>query len=371
MSTPSTSSLTPPQQLDDPLFNRVIELADASIRRLPPRGLKWMWGEALYTYALHRLDEVLGEDRYLGYICDWLDHHIEKGYRVDQSDTMAPGLTAFAAWRRTGEQRYRTVVDRVVDYLRNAERVLDHMPNHLGSSLEGRFYPKSVWVDSVMMYGVFSGWYGREAQDEDIYNFARRQPALFARYLQDPDDKLFYHCYWVKAGHTYPQRKVFWGRGNGWVIAGLPLTIDHFREGSDERREAIDILRETSAALLPYQRDDGYFETVFNRPGKTYIESSATALIASGWMHGVADGYLDDSYLEPALRAYRAVVGSLELRDGLLSMPDISAPTIAIQMIPYLGYKFTPRGNDWTYGLAALFFAALNYRKLALAGKLA
>ncbi len=87
-------------------------------------------------------------------------------------------------------------------------------------------------------------------------------------------------------------------------------------------------------------------------------------------VEGVADGYLDDAYLEPALRGYRAVVDSLEMRDGLLSMPNISAPTIAIQLVPYLGYKFTPRGSDWTYGLAALFFAALNYRKLALAGKL-
>ena len=44
-------------------------------------------------------------------------------------------------------------------------------------------------------------------------------------------------------------------------------------------------------------------------------------------------------------------------------MPLISAPTIAIQLIPYLGYKFTPRGNDWTYGLAALNFAAYQLKE--------
>ncbi len=148
------------------------------------------------------------------------------------------------------------------------------------------------------------------------------------------------------------------------------MAIDHFPVDSPERQQAIAILRETSEALLPYQREDGFFETVFNKPGKTYIESSATALIASGWMQGVADGYLDEKYLEPGLKAFRAVVESLEMKDGLLSMPLISAPTIAVQLIPYLGYKFTPRGNDWTYGLAALFFAGLNYRKLLQAGKL-
>ena len=354
----------------DPLFTRAIELADASIERFDPAGLKWMWGEALYTYALSLLDEALGEDRYLDFNRAYLDAHMAKGYRVDQSDTMAPGLTAWAVYRKTGEEKYLTVVERVLDYLKNSERVLEYMPNHLGSSPEGKLYPKSVWVDSVMMYGVFASWYGRDANDPDIYDFARRQPELFARYLQDPEDKLFYHCYWTKSGHTYPKHKLFWGRGNGWVIGGLPLAIDHFNPESPERDQAIAILRETSAALLPYQRDDGWFETVLNRPGKTYVESSATALIASGWMQGVAEGYLDERYLAPGLKAYRTVIDSLEMKDGLLSMPLISAPTIAIQLIPYLGYKFTPRGNDWTYGLAALFFAALNYRKLGLAGKL-
>jgi unsaturated rhamnogalacturonyl hydrolase len=135
------------------------------------------------VYSLR--DEALGEDRYLGYICDYLDAHIDKGYRVD--------------------------------YLINSERVLDHMPNHLGSSVEGRFYPRSVWVDSVMMYGIFSGCYGSAAGDAQIYDFARRQPALFAKYLQDPQDKLFYRYYWTRRQHTYPKRKIFWGRGNGWM----------------------------------------------------------------------------------------------------------------------------------------------------------
>ena len=352
------------KQAADPHFEQVLALADASVRRYKPRDLKWMWGEALYLYALHLLDEALGEDRYLDYICAYLDAHIDKGYRVDQSDTMAPGLAAYAAYQRTGEARYKAVVERVVDYLLHSERVLDYMPNHLGSSPEGKFYPRSVWVDSVMMYGVFSGWYGRSENDGAIYDFARRQPALFTRFLQDPRDKLFYHCYWTRRGHTYPKRKIFWGRGNGWVIAGLSLTLQHFAAESEEQQEAIRILGETSEALLPYQRQDGFYETVLNRPGKTYIESSATALIASGWMRSVAEGHLEERFLEPGVRAFRAVLSTLEEKDGLLSMPLISAPTIAVPFVPYLGYKFTPRGNDWTYGLAALFFAGLGYKRL-------
>lgn len=351
-------------------FTTVIDLADASVRRLDPAKLKWMWGEALYTWALHLLDEALGEDRYLPYILEYLDTHIRQGYRVDQSDTMAPGLTAYAAFLRTGDERYSAVVNRVVDYLKQSKRVLDHMPNHLGSSPEGKLYPDSVWVDSVMMYGVFAGWYGHSAPDREVFDFARLQPALFARYLQDPADKLFYHSYWTRKGHTWPKSKLYWGRGNGWVIAGLPLTIEHFDRDSEEWKQAVAILQSTSTALLPYQREDGFYETVFNRPGKTYVESSATALIASGWMQGVADGYLADEYLQHGLKAFDAVLDSLEIKNGLLSMPMISAPTIALPVFPYLGYKLTPRGNDWTYGLASIFLAGLAHEKLVASGKL-
>jgi len=350
--------------MSDHLFSKVIELADASVKRYPPEKLKWQWGEALYTYALLRLDKAMGTSKYLDYCKAYLDAHIEKGYRVDQSDTSAPALTAYAVYQLTGDEKYKSIVDRVINYMKTTKRVLEYMPNHLGNSPEGWLYPSSVWVDSVMMYGVFTSWYGTSAKDEEMYDFARRQPELFAQYLQDPDDKLFYHSYWTKFGCTYPRQKLFWGRGNGWVIAGFPLVLENLAKDSEERKQAINIFQETSAALLPYQREDGFYETVFNKVGKTYKESSATALIASGWLQGVNEGYLDEKFKEPGLKAFEAVINCLEYKDGLLSMPLISAPTIPTPLMPYLAYKYTPKHSDWQYGLASLIFAGINYQAL-------
>ena len=104
----------------DPYFDRIIALADASVQRFQPEKLKWMWGEALYTYALSLLDDALGENRYLDFNRAYLDAHIQKGYRVDQSDTMAPGLTAFALLQKTGDERYAVIVDRVLHYLKHS-----------------------------------------------------------------------------------------------------------------------------------------------------------------------------------------------------------------------------------------------------------
>jgi hypothetical protein len=72
---------------------------------------------------------------------------------------------------------------------------------------------------------------------------------------------------------------------------------------------------------------------------------------------------LGKEYFEAAKKAFNAVVNDLRTKNGLLSMPYISGPTSALPGIPYFTYKHTPRANDWHYGLAAAFFAALEYQR--------
>lgn len=351
----------------DKIFDTILELADASCKRLAPEKLPWMWGEALLMHSLGQIDETLNEDRFTNYIKKFVDYHIEKGIKVNQSDKLAPVLASYYLQKKFPEMSYSKITDRGLDYIKNTEKVIDNMPNHLGFSLEGRFYPKSIWVDSIMMYGVFTSLYAREQNMEWLMDFAKSQPGLFKKYLQDPEDKLFVHSYWVKSQRKYP-KKLYWGRGNAWVISAMPMLIDNLDKGP-ERDISIEILQEVSGAIRKYQRVDGYFESLLNRPGESPKESSATALVASGWLHGVRCGYIDESYREPALKALKAVVDDLRYRDGLLSMPYISGPSIAMQLIPRLGYKLQysfQKSNDWSYGLAGLFFAGLNYYKLML-----
>ncbi|MCL2508119.1 MAG: glycoside hydrolase family 88 protein [Oscillospiraceae bacterium] len=343
----------------NPDIQKIFDLADDSVKRFAPERLNWSWGQALFLYALAKIDEEHGADHYTGYLRRFYDHHIKKGYRLCSSDTSAPALGALYLALKTENGRYWSVVNAVKNYYETTPRVLEDMPNHLGTGVESLIYPKSVWVDSIMMYGVFTNWLAHATNDEKMRGFAKKQPAAFARYLQDDGTGFFYHSYWTKLRTHYPVKPIFWGRGNGWVMAALPLLLDYLP--GEEREHMTKVFVRLAEALLPYQRQDGYFETVFNRPGKTYKESSATMLIASGWFYGYRKGMLGREYYDASVKAFHAVCEDIQIKDGLLSMPYISAPTSAIQLIPYLVYKLTPRGNDWTYGLAAAFFAALEY----------
>jgi len=359
---------------------KIFALADDSAKRYKPERLFWSWGQALYLYALARIDKEQGTEKYTPYLRRFYDHHIKKGYRLCSSDTSAPALGALYLALKTGEQRYCDVVKAAKRYFGTAKRVLGDMPNHLGSGIEGWFYPKSVWVDSIMMYGVFTNWLANVSRgetsgsqddaysairceaagdDEALRDFAARQPANFARLLQDEKTGLFYHSYWARAKTHYPREPIFWGRGNGWVMAAVPLLLEYLPEAERPRVEAF--FTRLAAALLPYQRGDGYFETVFNCPGETYKESSATMLIAAGWFYGYRTGLLGREYYDAAVKAFHAVTEDLQTKNGLLSMPYISGGTMPMPGIPYFNYKHTPLGNDRHFGLAAAFFAALEY----------
>ena len=347
-------------------YDKVNRLADFVAATWDPK-MKWMWGEALLGYALDELDKANGSNAYTDFLTKYCDFWVSQNPAVDQSDTTAPGLITYAMYKRTGNPEYGKLTQKVLSYIRNEPRLYLDCLNHLGSSKKGRIYPKSIWVDSVMMFSVFTSLYARENNDMELLDFAARQPEQYASMMLDRQKGLWIHSYWVDRGQAFPQG-LYWGRGNGWVVCGFPMILDNIGADHPKAPEIMNLLRTTSEALLPLQSEDGTFNTLLDQP--SYRELSATALISAGWMHGVRQGYLDEKFLVPAVKAFEACVAALEESETGIYMPEISGPTIPLPLLPKQGYTLIPRGKNWSYGIAALIFAADAYRKLKNAGKL-
>ncbi len=314
--------------------------------------------------ALDDLDTYLGAAAYTPFLSKFCDHYAVHTPKVASADTSAPAFITYAMQVRTGKPEYKALTDKVLNYIKTEPRIVGDAVNHLGNSIIGKFYPKSIWVDSLMMFSVFPAIYARDTGDKELLDIAARQPALYAGYMMDKDDGLWYHSYWVKKQAHYPKRKIFWARGNGWVISALPKILDCIGE-HPERDKILDVLKRTAAAVLKYQREDGAFDTLLSKNGKTYRELSATALIADGLMHSVRKGYLDSSFLQPALKAYKAVDSSIIItKSGKVFMPEISGPTIPLPLLPRLGYACIVRAKNLPYGIAAYIWAAIQYDML-------
>ena len=344
-------------------LRRVLELADLAAGRADPARLRWSWGDALYLWALSELDAFLGEERYLGLCKAYCDRFAALRPAIDQSDTCAPGLVAHAVWKRTGDEGALSLVEDVGRYMLTEPRVVGDAPNHLGHSLEGRFYPASVWVDSLMMFGLFALRRGSDEGEETLFELGARQPRLYASLLQDAGTGLFRHSWWVRRGGPQPRGPVFWGRGNGWVMASLPMILGSLPSGHPEAATIQGILRRLAEALLPLQRPDGFWTTLLEPESRSYRESSATALMAAGFLRASREGWLDTRYEEAGLKAYDALVDSFGEPDSPPLMRETSLPTIPLHVLPRLGYLAVPKGRDVHYGLAALFLAAIEAEK--------
>ena len=342
-------------------YQKVVRLADFIVKTSDPK-MKWMWGEALLGYALDELDKANGTESYTDFLCNYCDYWGEADPAVDQSDTAAPGLITYAMYKRTANAEYKRLTDKVLDYIRYEPRLYLDCLNHLGCSKKGRIYPKSVWIDSVMMFSVFTSLYANESGDAELLDFAARQPKQYASMMLDREKGLWAHSYWVKKGSAFPRRDLFWGRGNGWVVCAFPMILDNIGLDHSEAAEIIELFRQTSEALLCCMRDDYTFNTLLKYD--SYRELSATALISAGWLHGIRCGYLDEKFLEPAVKAFEAVVSAMEEDDDGIYMTEISGPTIPLPVLPKLGYTAVPLGKNWSYGVAALIFAAIEYKRL-------
>lgn len=342
-------------------YSKVVRLADYITKTSDPK-MKWMWGEALLGYALDELDKENGTESYTDFLCSYCDYWAKADPAVDQSDTAAPGLITYAMYKRTANAEYKRLTDKVLDYIRYEPRLYLDCLNHLGCSKKGKIYPKSVWIDSVMMFSVFTSLYANESGDRELLDFAARQPKQYASMMLDKEKGLWAHSYWVNQKIAFPKRDLFWGRGNGWVICAFPMILDNIGLDHKEAPEIIRLFRQTSEALLDCMRDDYTFNTLLKY--KSYRELSATALISAGWLHGIRCGYLDEKFLEPAIKAFEACVNAMEESDEGVYMTEISGPTIPLPLLPKLGYKMIPLGKNWSYGVAALIFAAIEYRKL-------
>ena len=173
-------------------YKKVERLADFITATSDPK-MKWMWGEALLGYALSELDRENGEDKYTPFLSAYCDHWARVNPAVDQSDTAAPGLITYAMYKKTGNPEYGRLTDKVLDYIRFEPRLYLDCLNHLGCSKKGKIYPKSVWIDSVMMFSVFTSLYAKENGETELIEFAARQPAQYADMMLDKKQNLWAH----------------------------------------------------------------------------------------------------------------------------------------------------------------------------------
>jgi unsaturated rhamnogalacturonyl hydrolase len=169
------------------------------------------------------------------------------------------------------------------------------------------------WCDALFMGPPVWAKMANVTGKKKYLDFMYREYKATTDYLYDKDEDLYFRDSNYFTRKEANGAKVFWGRGNGWVFAGLPIIIRELPAKYEHKDYFITIYRKMAAKLLKLQSPDGFWHASLLDPASyPNPEMSATAFFVYGMAWGVNNGYLDKStYLPAIVKGWKSMVSSV------------------------------------------------------------
>ncbi len=181
------------------------------------------------------------------------------------------------------------------------------------------------WCDALFMAPpTFAKMY-QITKDVKYLDYAIDHWLITTDYLWDKKENLIYRDDRYFDLRTKSGKKIFWSRGNGWVIGGLVHMLEIIPKNHPKRLLLVDQFQKMSHRLLDLQErtsdglwrsnllDPGIF-AYLNRKGNKFIqtteldipENSGSAFFCYGFAWGINNGLLDrDLFEKPMVKAWK------------------------------------------------------------------
>ena len=198
-----------------------------------------------------------------------------------------------------------------------------------------------LWIDDAYMMTVLQSQAYRLTGDVRYIERAAKEMVLYLDKLQ-LSDGLFNHS---------PDAPFKWGRGNGWMAAGMPMVLKFLPKESPYWSRILAGYRQMMVALLAAQGEDGMWNQLVGDK-ESWKETSATAMFTYAFAMGARHGWLDATKYGPAARkGYLALVRRL---DRFANLPDVCAGTCTMNDRNH--YLNRPRINGDPHAQAPLLW---------------
>jgi rhamnogalacturonyl hydrolase YesR/catechol 2,3-dioxygenase-like lactoylglutathione lyase family enzyme len=211
-------------------------------------------------------------------------------------------------------------------------------PRPDGLTPETRFWIDDMYMETLIQVQAF-----RATGDAKYLDRSSLEMVAYLDKLQMPGG-LFYH---------EPEVKFYWGRGNGWVAAGMTELLGSLPENHPRRARILEGYRKMMKALLDSQGADGMWRQLIDR-SDSWPETSSTGMFTFALITGVKKGWLDVATYGPAARrAWLALGGYIDQNADVTS---VCTGTNKLDDLDY--YLARPRRTGDFHGQAPVLWAA-------------
>lgn len=183
------------------------------------------------------------------------------------------------------------------------------------------------WCDSLFMAPPVWMQVFAATGDERYLDFAVKNWWRTTDYLYDPVEHLYFRDSTYFDRREANGKKIFWSRGNGWVMAGLVRMLQLLPANHPSRARFQQLFQEMAEKILTAQQPDGLWHSSLLDP-QSYPpkETSGSAFYAYALAWGVNQGLLDGAKFKPAvLRAWTALAECVDAEGRLTHVQPIGA----------------------------------------------
>jgi unsaturated rhamnogalacturonyl hydrolase len=189
-------------------------------------------------------------------------------------------------------------------------------PLLFGGGIENR---ELAWCDALFMGPPAMSAVAVATGDRKYLDLADRLWWKTTAYLYDTGEKLYFRDSRYFEQREKNGKKVFWSRGNGWVIAGLARLLQDLPSDYPTRARYEALFVEMAAAVKAAQSPDGYWRSSLLDPdSRPNPETSGTGFFTYALAWGINHKLLDRAAYAPAVaRGWAALVKAVH-PDGML-----------------------------------------------------
>ncbi len=290
--------------------------------------LNWHYG-ALYT-GIVALYEVTGDSKYkdelynIGQAYSWQPlNEIYHADRLAVMDTWAWLFGEFHDLQLIDKSRW--VMD--MHLSRNYKKMTD--VRYKDNRYSAEWWS---WCDALFMAPPSFVRMWKMTGDKRYLDYMDEQWWKTSNYLYSNADSLYYRDDRYFETRSERGTKVFWGRGNGWVIAGLARILTLLPQDYPNRKKFEKQYSEMAHKLLSVQGEDGLWRVSLLDPEFINIgesSGSAFAIFALAW--GVNNGLIDIKFKPKIEKAWLALCGNVNEEGRLGNVQQVAGDPYPFQ----------------------------------------
>lgn len=274
------------------------------------------WHYGAFYIGLRALYEITGENRYKNELVN-----IGQWYNWQPMDEIlhADKLSIVDTWTWLYEQ------EKNVHMIEKAKWALDiNMARNYKEETNVRFANNPYygewwsWCDALFMAPPAFVRMAKVTGDERYLKYMDGQWWKSSDYLYSKEDSLYYRDDRFFDQRSDNHKKIFWARGNGWVIAGLARILTIMPADYPNRKAFEQQFKEMAYKLLSIQSNDGLWRVSLLDPEYLNIgESSGSSFFTFALAWGINHGLVDTKYRPNVEKAWIALCKNVS-REGRL-----------------------------------------------------